>query len=162
MKPRTILFLSLLLFLSGAVGAATWSVERDGTGDFTVIQDAVDAAESGDTILIGPGRYPETSDFDYYYNQTVQSCIKLEKSLAIIGAGKDQTFIGPDFGNKNEYGTYGLASRSTQLQLELRDLTFIDCDGHAVLFDMESGGRLMMDDVDTENCWGGGFEEDCR
>lgn len=39
--------------------ARTWVVERDGSGDFTIIQDAVDVAASGDTIQIGPGRFDE-------------------------------------------------------------------------------------------------------
>ena len=43
----------------GQVCARTWYVEQDGSGDFTVIQDAVDAAGDGDTVAIGPGRYEE-------------------------------------------------------------------------------------------------------
>ena len=40
--------------------ASTWHVERDGSGDFTTIQPAVDASAPGDTIHIGPGEYTET------------------------------------------------------------------------------------------------------
>jgi len=34
-------------------------VERDGSGDYSVIQEAVNVAASGDTIRIGPGRFDE-------------------------------------------------------------------------------------------------------
>lgn len=37
----------------------TWYVKKDGTGDFTVIQDAIDAASHCDTIIVGPGVYHE-------------------------------------------------------------------------------------------------------
>ncbi len=119
-----------------------------------MIQDAVDAAESGDTILLGPGRFPETVDFDYYNGRTIQTCISLDKSLVFVGSGVNQTFIGPTNG-KTEYGTYGLASRSSNLDLEIRDLTFIDCDGFTILFDMDTGGQLSVENISTENCFGG-------
>jgi len=40
----------------------TITVKQDGTGDYTVIQDAVDAAVDGDTILVFPGIYFENVD----------------------------------------------------------------------------------------------------
>jgi hypothetical protein len=56
-------FLALLLaaaFLGAAPAeAATLRVEADGSGDFTAIQPALDAAASGDTVLVGPGTWSE-------------------------------------------------------------------------------------------------------
>ena len=55
------LVLGALLVL-GAVQpseARTWRVEKDGTGDYSILYEAVDAAASGDTILIGPGRFED-------------------------------------------------------------------------------------------------------
>ncbi len=46
-------FVSVVLLAVPCVGdswARAWRVERDGSGDFAVIQDAVDAASAGDTI----------------------------------------------------------------------------------------------------------------
>jgi hypothetical protein len=37
-------------------------VSQDGTGDFTMIQDAVDAADNGDTVIVYPGIYFENVD----------------------------------------------------------------------------------------------------
>src|SRR6056297_2632943 len=62
-SSRILLTLGALMVLASLAPAATWTVERDGTGDFTVIQEAVDVAADGDTIRIGPGRYDEKTLF---------------------------------------------------------------------------------------------------
>ena len=63
MSNRSIVILSAVflcwVFGVASVGATTWRVEQDGTGDFTTIGSAVAAASAGDTIEIGPGVYPE-------------------------------------------------------------------------------------------------------
>ncbi len=46
-------------FGAGNVLARSWHVEQDGSGDWVRINTAVEAAASGDTILIGPGRYSD-------------------------------------------------------------------------------------------------------
>jgi Right handed beta helix region len=57
MAPRVaILTLSALLFASAA-GATTHVVLPDGSGDFPRIQDAIDAAVSGDEIALGDGTF---------------------------------------------------------------------------------------------------------
>ena len=134
---------------------SVWHVELDGSGDFTVIQDAVDAAESGDTILLGPGRFIDTSDFPYYNGQIIQTCIALDKSLTFIGQGQGTTIIGPEPQTKTEYDTGGLACRSANIDLVLEDFSFSDCSGHSVLFDMASGGNLQMERVDIFNTYNG-------
>ena len=40
----------LVLAVASSAHGRTWHVEKDGSGDFTVIQDAVDAAADGDVI----------------------------------------------------------------------------------------------------------------
>jgi len=153
----SLLFLAFSLVPRGSANATIWHVERDGSGDFTVIQDAVDAAESGDTIMLGPGRFTETSDFQYFNNRTIQACVALNKSLTILGSGKEATYIGPEVPGEdfNEYGTSGISSISSNLELVVRDLTFIDCDGNSVLFSMENGGCLAMERVGFENSYKG-------
>lgn len=52
--------LLLLLFISTLYShAAIITVKKDGTGDYQNIQQAVDSAYHGDTILVHPGRYIE-------------------------------------------------------------------------------------------------------
>ncbi|HUT03994.1 MAG TPA: right-handed parallel beta-helix repeat-containing protein [bacterium] len=57
----TVLCLSLLLAYPTL--AAEYHVNQDGTGDFTVIQNAIDAAVDGDTIIVHPGTYYENVGF---------------------------------------------------------------------------------------------------
>ena len=95
--PRAPLLVCLLVL--GIVPSAdgrTWHVEKDGSGDYTTIQPAVDNASPGDTIRIGVGRWTEyhsvvisgTWSENVYVHVTVNS-------LTIIGSGQDQTIIGP-------------------------------------------------------------------
>ncbi|MDP6601731.1 MAG: right-handed parallel beta-helix repeat-containing protein, partial [Phycisphaerales bacterium] len=51
-----------LLFPIAEAGGATWTVDDNGPADFSSIQDAVDAASSGDVILVAPGTYTSTGD----------------------------------------------------------------------------------------------------
>lgn len=83
-----------MIFLQLALPAigATWNVEQDGTGDFVSIQDAVDAASPGDTIMIGPGLY---DDYHWTPVNDFYAVIYLTKSnLTIIGAGAEHTTVG--------------------------------------------------------------------
>ena len=43
--------------------AATWTVDRYGSGDYTTIQAAINAASSGDSISVLPATYTETVDY---------------------------------------------------------------------------------------------------
>ncbi len=94
--------LAVLLMVLGAHGAdaRTWNVRKDGTGDYTVIQDAVDRAAAGDTIRIGPGRFEEKRPFSSYPVDSAQKwtfdvfVAVTVSELTIIGSGSDQTIIG--------------------------------------------------------------------
>ncbi len=81
--------------LATPASARTWYIEKDGSGDFTVIQEAVDAAVSGDTIRIGPGRFDDYTT-DYSHPPAVfDICVMVEnKDLIIVGAGAGSTIIG--------------------------------------------------------------------
>ncbi|MHC4375282.1 MAG: hypothetical protein ACYS26_01660 [Planctomycetota bacterium] len=81
LQPGRLVVLALTVGLAGATAnAETLTVGDDAlTSDFTSIQDAVDAAAPGDTILVAPGDY---------VGFRVSS-----KPLTILGAGSDQTRI---------------------------------------------------------------------
>jgi nitrous oxidase accessory protein NosD len=64
-----------------SLASAVWQVALDGSGHFTSIQDAIDQAASGDTILIKTGSYAE--------DVTVHSKV----GLSIIGEGMDQVIL---------------------------------------------------------------------
>ncbi|MEE8125669.1 MAG: pectinesterase family protein [Nitrospirales bacterium] len=61
--------------------ASVWQVASDGTGHFTLIQEAIEQAASGDTILIKAGTYAE--------DVTIHS----KDRVSIIGDGMDQVYI---------------------------------------------------------------------
>ncbi len=86
-----------VMLLVPAATASTWSVQRDGSGDFATIQPALDAAAAGDTILIGPGEYTEVTTVrlpGWAYD--IQSYAHLRcDDLTIMGAGADVTVLGP-------------------------------------------------------------------
>jgi hypothetical protein len=64
----------------GAATALTHVVAQDGNGDFRTITEAVETAEDGDTILVGPGTYTEAS-------------IVVSKDITIIGDGEREEVV---------------------------------------------------------------------
>jgi hypothetical protein len=81
---------------SDAADARTWRVARDGSGDFTDIQPAVDVSSAGDTIKIGPGR------FDTFHScvapaWTEEAIVSVKQDdLTFIGSGKEVTIVGTE------------------------------------------------------------------
>ena len=111
MKALTAVVVALLVVvLASGASARTWRVEKDSSGDFTVIQDAVDAAASGDTILIGPGRYNEGRVYSYPgWTEFVRVNIT-KPELTLIGSG-NTTIIGQEEPWSLEQGSHkGIAA----------------------------------------------------
>ncbi len=101
-----------LLACASVVYAATYLVMQDGTGDFELIQPALDAVASGDTLLIGPGEYTASNPTyipGYAWDVDVFGFISVDE-LTIIGAGVNETVIGPLSyeGSSSTYSPKGL------------------------------------------------------
>jgi hypothetical protein len=62
---RNLVTCLVVCVLSSVTFADTWTVDDDGKADFTNIQAAVDAASSGDEIIVAPGVYVGGSHPDY-------------------------------------------------------------------------------------------------
>jgi hypothetical protein len=98
---RKLLLIIILCLQGGAAIAATITVRKDGSGNYSVIQDAVDHAAPGDTIRIGPGRYEEKKPYSSYPPANAEKWIfdvyvaVTVSDLTIIGSGSEQTIIGP-------------------------------------------------------------------
>ena len=73
----------MLLVYAGTAQAyvknKTWIVNKNGTGDFTAIQPALDVAKAGDTIYVKAGVYYEH--------------LTIAKTLVLMGANKESTII---------------------------------------------------------------------
>lgn len=83
----------MLLFSVSAL-AATHVVAADGSGDFTSIQAAIDAAASGDTIEVDDGVYAEGVAVTSVFN-TVGALLHVNKSLTITGESVDGVHVVP-------------------------------------------------------------------
>ena len=59
LPPTYYLLFSILFLFSSSLSAAVLTVKQDGTGDYTNIQQAIDAAAINDTVLVWPGTYYE-------------------------------------------------------------------------------------------------------
>ena len=106
---RSILFLAILAWTSVsnttlAIGR-TWLVERDGSGDFTIIQDAVDAAASGDTVRIGPGRFDEKQYVTCPGWSDSVRVLVTKQELTLVGSGVE-TIIGQSNSWENGQGEH--------------------------------------------------------
>ena len=77
---RIAVWITLLLATVSAASARTWIVDQHGTGDFTIVRDALVAAGAGDSILIHPGTYDE-------YDGLVDPLTLEAKPLTLLGTG---------------------------------------------------------------------------
>lgn len=169
MRRFSLCVLLLVAVAAQQAAGATIRVMKDGSGDFTVIQAALDVAAAGDTILIGPGEYLEHStvrlpgwswDIESYANVMVDD-------LTIIGAGADQTIIGPPVYS----GSYSSGSPKVVTYREDGDLTLAAVSLRNSHSGVHSNGRLLIDDCDfidnyTNLSWtpagSGGWIRNCQ
>ena len=88
MKKTTLaLLIALCLFsltlknyeISVKASPTTWIVDDDGSGNFTSIQEAINAANPGDTIFVHNGTYYEN--------------LVINKSITLVGENRDHTII---------------------------------------------------------------------
>ena len=134
-------FLIVGLLISLPVQGATWHVEKDGSGDFTIIQDAVDAAADGDVIQIGPGR------FDDYVTHLPWGDFRVwvhgDKGLTFVGAGPENTIIGPaTYGGTNT--SWGIYCDDGPFSIRIEGVRFENLNGY--------GAFLYSEISEVENC----------
>ena len=65
------------------------TVDKNGDGDYTTIQEAINNAKSGSTIYVKNGKYPEILD--------------IRKQIKLIGEDKESTIINPTYPRDGGY-----------------------------------------------------------
>jgi len=110
----------MILFIPMWLYTTTWDIKQDGTGNFTTIQQGIDASADTDTVLVYPGTYYENLDMtgknitlsslemttgnQQYIDSTIidgqrqESCIYIENV--------DEYVVIQGFTIQNGYGTY--------------------------------------------------------
>jgi hypothetical protein len=129
MVRKTFSSILIILSFSHLLLAKTWIVAKDGSGDFTEIQEAIDAAVDGDVIIVRPGIY--------------EPIVIKTKTLAIVGSGPDSTkveFLGIGTIERGAYVAYLDGDQVLIAHLSLRapyPCLTIASNGKVVLSDVE-------------------------
>ena len=63
MKVKIFILLFVFISIYQWLNSTTWHIKQDGSGDFTTIQEGINASSDADTILVYPGTYFENVDF---------------------------------------------------------------------------------------------------
>lgn len=151
----------------GPADAATIVVAKDGTGDFEVIQDAVDAAAAGDTIFVKPGVYTESRGFQFDPGLFGETFVGVTTpNLTLIGAHRDSVIVGPEAQDWDEetFTPQGVSvPGDTPVGLTIQGMTIRNCreglrlHGPSVVRDMtffENGSHVVssIGPVTIEDC----------
>lgn len=128
----------------------TWHVEKDGSGDYSIIQDCVNASSSGDTILIGAGRYDDWQLYGGNYQYPARVIID-GLDLTILGAEEGGTTIGPLEVLDGEHHGVALISDS---KIEVKYIQFENLFGGVMSW---SGGNVLIENCTFTECNYGTF-----
>jgi hypothetical protein len=111
-KPVLLCSLACFLLLSVPATARTWRVARDGSGDYTTIQPAIDWASAGDTISIGAGVYTECRTVRLPgWSWSIEIYVYATKdNLTLIGDDPESVIIGPETANFWDFGPKGIVA----------------------------------------------------
>lgn len=132
LKMIVLMFLMLILCLF--THATILTVALDGSQDFTVIQEAIDASAHGDTVLVYPGRYHENVLFNGK-NITLAS-------LELITGNRDYVYSTIIDGNQN-----GPVVRTTtgESKIHIQGFSIINGSGdYNSTYDTTVGGGIIV------------------
>ncbi|MSQ02075.1 MAG: hypothetical protein EXR71_09315 [Myxococcales bacterium] len=135
-------------------GVADWTVETDGSGDFTSIGDAIRGAADGDWILVGAGTYEETLD---YGGKSLWISSRDGKGATTLDAGQRGYAVSATSAETAETGFVGFTVKNARdaafwvvfASLHVEDVTITDTTGAYSVFG--SAADMELQDVVFEN-----------
>ena len=137
-----------LVFVWSQAVANTIHVQRDGSGDFSNLWDAVGVAVPGDTLLVGPGNYVESQDFQHSYVATGETFFGIAvDSLTVIAEEPNSTWIGPDVPN-----ILGELPKGIALAPDITGTRLIGLGVRNVSEGFRLTGRFYVEDATTSGC----------
>ncbi len=139
-------------------GAAVWTVDQGGGGDFLTIQEAIAAAASGDEIIVYPGNYVENLDYlgkDLWVHSSGGPATTTidggwTASCVVFASGETLAAVLEGFTLTRGAGTYydgftrGGAVFCRQARCTLLNCIVIDNEAH------NGGGLQVMEDAGAE------------
>lgn len=128
--------LILMIVLPCLAFSATLNVKQDGSGDYTVIQTAIEAANDGDTVLVYPGTYMENID---YIGKSISVC-----SLEAVDG--NSTYISQTIIDGNRNGSC-VAFRNAEQNASLRGFTLTNGTGFLVYDELTRGGGVLINNA---------------
>ena len=148
MKPIPQILSLIFLLSAQPIFAQVITVKQDGTGDFTIIQEAIDFVDEGDTIVVYPGIYYENIDFKGKSDIVLASTFLYSQADSI----RYNTIID---GNQN--GSCILLNNAEH-DIEINGFTIRNGTGFIQYYPEEglrSGGGLFIfevEDINIKNC----------
>ena len=142
MKLKSISLLFVFVSVCSLLNAFTWHIKQDGTGNFTTIQEGINASTDSDTVLVYPGIYYENLNMNeknmtlaslelitgdpQYINSTVIDGQRLLSCIEIQDITIGATIRG--FTVRNGYGTEIQGSVGGGLFIQCaEDVSLINC-----------------------------------
>ncbi|MCK5158345.1 MAG: T9SS type A sorting domain-containing protein [Candidatus Heimdallarchaeota archaeon] len=116
------------------LNSTTWHIKQDGTGNFTTIQEGINASVHSDTVLVYPGRYYENVNYNGK-NITVAS-------LELITG--DETYITTTIIDGNQQGSCVIIANE-EVNAILRGFTITNGSGSIMYGDIHRlGGGVLI------------------
>ncbi|MBN2171331.1 MAG: right-handed parallel beta-helix repeat-containing protein, partial [Candidatus Krumholzibacteriota bacterium] len=164
----TTLFILLACLSAAGAQAVCWTVEQDGSGDFTTIQPAIAAAAVGDSILVGNGVWtgPDNKNLDFNGADVVTLLSRSGPASCVIdcesngrafyfhsGEGRDVEVKGLTIVNGYVIDSNGGAVYCHNASPSLTNLVIQDCDVAGYTYNAMGGGvALYYSDLLMRGC----------
>jgi hypothetical protein len=140
---NSILFLFVIVSFCSLLNSVIWEIKQDGTGDFSTIQEGINASSNADTVLVFPGIYYENINYNGK-NITVGS-------LNLI-TGEEQ-YISQTIIDGNQNGSCVQVMSGEDSTATLQGFSIVNGSGYPANHGPYGGGVYINNsELDIKNC----------